>query len=69
MLKTVETIPSEAAALGIGLVMAGSGDTEKVQELIQFAQETDKERIQRSISEAIAIIMFRQEEKADGIID
>ncbi len=64
-----ETSVAEAAALGIGMVMAGSGDLGVIEKLLDFASNTDREKIQISISQAISMIMFSNEDKADTIIE
>lgn len=64
-----ETVISEAAALGIGMLMAGSGDSQIVKELLEFGGETDREKIQISIGQAVSMIMFGQEDKAETVIE
>jgi 26S proteasome regulatory subunit N2 len=64
-----ETVISEAAALGIGMLMAGSGNLEVITQLLEFGADTDREKIQISIGQAVAMIMFGQEDQADTVIE
>lgn len=64
-----ETVISEAAALGIGMIMAGSGNVDIVKELLDFGGETDREKIQISIGQAVSMIMFGQEDRAETVIE
>lgn len=57
------SIIGEAAALSIGLVYAGTANDAILGELINFAQETEHEKILRSICLAIGIINFEKPSK------
>lgn len=48
--------------------MAGSGNQQVVEELLQYARETEHEKIIRSLVLAIGMIMFKREEHADYVI-
>jgi 26S proteasome regulatory subunit N2 len=52
------SVIGEAAALSIGLVYAGTTNDAILGELINFAQETEHEKILRSICLAIGIVNF-----------
>lgn len=65
----MESIFSEAAALGIGLIHAGSGNLELAKELLQLSRQCDKDKIIRQLGTAIAAILFGMEDKADDIIE
>lgn len=56
ILFTNSAITGEAAGLGIGLIMAGSGNAAVASELLQFGTETEHEKIIRAISLALAMI-------------
>jgi len=43
----MQTIYGEAAALGIGLIHAGSGNLELARELLTLSRQCDKEKIIR----------------------
>lgn len=59
----------EAAALSIGMVMAGSGDALTLEELHKFAKSTQHEKIIRSISLAMAITNFGKSNLADQVVE
>lgn len=58
ILSTSQSVSAEAAAISIGLVMAGSGKLDVIEELMNFAEETDKDKIARGCALAIAMILF-----------
>lgn len=62
-------VAGEAAALSIGLVMAGSGDSGLLEELLQYARETQHEKIVRGIAIATALISYGQRDSALDLID
>lgn len=59
----------EAAALAIGLTMMGSANQVVIDDLVTYAHETQHEKIIRSISLALALIVYGKEESADALID
>jgi len=61
-------IAGEAAALAMGLVMAGSGSPRAVEEMLAYAHDTAHEKIIRSLAVGIAIVQYGREEEADGTI-
>jgi len=79
-LKTIlffdSAVAGEAAAYGIGLLLAGHGCSDEsplaqaaVTELLNYARETAHEKIIRGLVLAVAIIVFGQEEAADSVIE
>ena len=55
----------ESCAVGIGLLLMGSGNEEVIASLLTIAKEKDqKEKIVRGISMAIALILYRKESRA-----
>ncbi|KAK7203220.1 armadillo-type protein [Myxozyma melibiosi] len=62
-------IAGEAAGLAMGLVMLGSGDEKALEEMIQYAHETQHEKIIRGLAVGVALLMYGREEAADGLID
>lgn len=62
-------VAGEAAGLGMGLVMLGSGDEKALEEMLQYAHETQHEKIIRGLAVGVALIMYGKEEAADGLID
>lgn len=61
-------VAGEAAGVAIGLLMLGSGDLELVDELLQYAHESQHEKIIRSIALGVALIMYSRLDQADGVI-
>lgn len=53
----------------MGLVMLGSGSEEVIDEMLQYAHETQHEKIIRGLAVGIAFICYGIQEQADGIID
>lgn len=59
----------DAAALGIGLTMLGSGDQDCTESMNTFAHETNHANIKRSLAMSIAMINYGCQEKADEWIE
>jgi len=60
-------VAGEAAGVAIGLVLLGSA-SENCAELINFAHDTQHEKIIRGIAIGLALIMYGREEEADALI-
>lgn len=58
----------EAAALGVGLTLLGSGNEEYINSMFQYAQETKHGNITRGLAMGLALINYNQQELADDII-
>ena len=69
VLCTDQAVTGEAAALALGLIMAGSGNDSAISDLVEYGQETQHEKIIRSLGLAIAMINYGKEEGADGLIE
>jgi 26S proteasome regulatory subunit N2 len=69
ILFTNQAVTGEAAGMGIGMLMAGSGNTQIQQELLEYAKDTQHEKIIRSLSLALAMSCFAKEDSADALID
>ena len=61
-------IAGEAAGLAMGLVMLGSANSKAVEEMIQYAHETQHEKIIRGLALGIALVMYGQEDNAEVLI-
>ena len=61
-------IAGEAAGYAMGLIMLGSGNLEAYEEMLQYAHETQHEKIIRGLSVGIAFLMFGKENEADDVI-
>ena len=73
VLKTTLLIDSavagEAAGIALGLNLLGTGDEEALQMMIQYAQDTQHEKIIRGLSLGIALILYGRQEHAGGTIE
>ena len=61
-------VAGEAAGLSMGLVMAGSMDDLALQSMLQYAHDTDHEKIVRGLAIGIALLVYGCEERADTLI-
>lgn len=72
-LKTVmysdSAINGEAVGLSMGLVMLGTGNTLAWEEMLQYAHDTQHEKIVRGLAMGMALIMYGQQENADPQIN
>jgi 26S proteasome regulatory subunit N2 len=68
-LYTDSAVAGEAAGLAMGLVMLGSGSAKAIEEMVQYAHDTQHEKIIRGLSIGIAMIMYEREEEADALIE
>ncbi|RTG88549.1 26S proteasome regulatory subunit N2 [Schistosoma bovis] len=64
-----DAITGEAAGIGIGLVMLGTGSTRAIEDLLGYAKETAHEKIIRGVALGIALVMYGRVEEADELID
>ncbi|KAI9364396.1 armadillo-type protein [Zopfochytrium polystomum] len=62
-------VAGEAAGLAMGLVQLGTGNAEALNDMLQYAHETQHEKIIRGLAIGISLIMYGQEEKADLLIE
>ena len=69
VLFTDSAVAGEAAGLGMGLIMLGTGSTKAIEEMLQYARETQHEKIIRGLAVGIAMIMYGREEGADALIE
>lgn len=64
-----DAVTGEAAGIGIGLVMLGTGSTRAIEDLLGYAKETAHEKIIRGVALGIALVMYGRMEEADELID
>lgn len=62
-------IAGEAAGYAMGLVMLGSGSEKAIDEMLQYAHETQHEKIIRGLAIGISFVMYGKEELADTLIE
>lgn len=72
-LKTVlysdSAINGEAVGLSMGLVMLGTGNIKALEDMIQYAHDTQHEKIVRGLAMGMALIMYGRQEGADELIN
>ena len=61
-------VAGEAAGLAMGLVKAGTACPESIQLMLRRSQETQHEKIIRSLALGLSLIMYGKEEAADTLI-
>ncbi|GAA5807641.1 hypothetical protein MFLAVUS_001011 [Mucor flavus] len=61
-------VAGEAAGLSMGLIMLGTGNEEAIDEMLQYAHETQHEKIIRGLAIGMPFIMYGKEEQADDLI-
>ncbi|GAA5876527.1 hypothetical protein JCM16303_003569 [Sporobolomyces ruberrimus] len=62
-------IAGEAAGYAMGLVMLGSGSAKALDEMVQYAHETQHEKIIRGLAVGVAFVLYGKEEEADEMIE
>ena len=62
-------INGEAVGLAMGLVMLGTGNEKALDDMIQYAHDTQHEKIVRGLSMGMALIMYAQQEAADVMVN
>jgi 26S proteasome regulatory subunit N2 len=71
-LKTVlysdSAINGEAVGLAMGLVMLGTGNIKALEDMIQYAHDTQHEKIVRGLAMGMALVMYARQEAADELI-
>lgn len=53
----------------MGLLMLGSGQEKCVEEMLQYARETQHEKIIRGLAMGVAFIYYGRQEEADNVIE
>ncbi|KAK4508622.1 hypothetical protein PRZ48_002361 [Zasmidium cellare] len=61
-------VNGEAVGLAMGLVMLGTGNTRAVDEMLQYAHDTQHEKIVRGLALGMSLIMYGRQEGADDLI-
>lgn len=62
-------INGEAVGLAMGLVMLGTGNVKALDDMIQYAHDTQHEKIVRGLAMGMALIMYARQEAADDLIN
>ncbi|KAJ4989796.1 proteasome/cyclosome [Stagonosporopsis vannaccii] len=69
VLYTDSAINGEAVGLSMGLVMLGTGSIKALEDMIQYAHDTQHEKIVRGLAMGMALIMYARQEAADELIN
>jgi len=69
VLYTDSAINGEAVGLSMGLVMLGTGNIKVLEDMIQYAHDTQHEKIKRGLAMGMALVMYGREENADELIN
>ena len=64
-----DAVTGEAAGLAMGLVMLGTKSASAISDMVQYAQETQHEKILRGLAVGIAFTMYGRLEEADALIE
>ena len=59
----------EAVGIAMGLVMLGTANMSMLEEMIQYAHETQHEKIVRGLALGMALIMYNRQEAADWLVN
>ncbi|KAL3473448.1 armadillo-type protein [Aspergillus californicus] len=69
VLYTDSALNGEAVGLSMGLVMLGTGNMKVLEDMIQYAHDTQHEKIVRGLAIGMALIMYGRQEAADELIN
>lgn len=69
VLYTDSALNGEAVGLAMGLIMLGSGNIKALEDMIQYAHDTQHEKSVRGLSVGMALIMYGRQEGADELIE
>ncbi|RAL05975.1 proteasome regulatory particle base subunit RPN2 [Aspergillus ibericus CBS 121593] len=69
VLYSDSAINGEAVGLAMGLVMLGTGNMKVLEDMIQYAHDTQHEKIVRGLAMGMALIMYGRQEAADELIN
>ncbi|KAJ5895163.1 hypothetical protein N7495_006854 [Penicillium taxi] len=69
VLYTDSAVNGEAVGLGMGLVMLGTGNMSVLEDMIQYAHDTQHEKTIRGLAMGMALIMYGRQEAADELVN
>jgi 26S proteasome regulatory subunit N2 len=69
VLYTDSALNGEAVGLSMGLIMLGTGNMRALEDMIQYAHDTQHEKIVRGLAMGMALIMYGRQEAADELIN
>ena len=69
VLYTDSALNGEAVGIAMGLIMLGTGNIKALEDMIQYAHDTQHEKIVRGLSLGMALIMYGRQEGADELVN
>ena len=69
VLYTDSALNGEAVGLAMGLVMLGTGNMKALEDMVQYAHDTQHEKTIRGLAMGMALIMYGRQEGADELIN
>ncbi|CAI8037235.1 26S proteasome non-ATPase regulatory subunit 1 [Geodia barretti] len=64
-----DAVVGEAAGLAMGLVMIGNKSTDSLEDMLNYARDTQHEKIQRGLALGISMLWYGQMDEADILIE
>ena len=68
VLYTDSALNGEAVGIAMGLIMLGTGNIKALEDMIQYAHDTQHEKIVRGLGLGMALIMYGRQEGADELV-
>ncbi|KAL9127651.1 MAG: hypothetical protein Q9217_003519 [Psora testacea] len=68
VLYTDSALNGEAVGIAMGLIMLGTGNIRALEDMIQYAHDTQHEKIVRGLGLGMALIMYGRQEGADELV-
>jgi len=69
VLYTDSALNGEAVGIAMGLIMLGTGSIRALEDMIQYAHDTQHEKIVRGLALGMALIMYGRQEGADELVN
>ena len=69
VLYTDSALNGEAVGISMGLIMLGTGNIKALEDMIQYAHDTQHEKIVRGLGLGMALIMYGRQEGADELVN
>ncbi|KAK4697438.1 26S proteasome regulatory subunit N2, partial [Lecanoromycetidae sp. Uapishka_2] len=69
VLYTDSALNGEAVGIAMGLIMLGTGSIKALEDMIQYAHDTQHEKIVRGLGLGMALIMYGRQEGADELVN
>ena len=69
VLYTDSALNGEAVGIAMGLIMLGTGNIKALEDMIQYAHDTQHEKIVRGVGLGMALIMYSRQEGADELVN